>query len=140
MYKYDIRLLGVQTGSMEPAIKVGDGLISHPVELNELTAGEIVNYQTDSGATISHRIVKVDSQKQHLITKGDNNKEPDGIVASSQIISQPAVILPYAGSIISHLQKPIVLISLVYVPATLILTREITRFNSERQRLYRLEI
>jgi signal peptidase I len=68
MYKYDIRLLGVQTGSMEPAIKVGDGLISHPVELNELTAGEIVNYQTDSGATISHRIVKVDSQKQHLIT------------------------------------------------------------------------
>lgn len=138
MYRYDIRLLGVQTGSMEPAIRIGDGLISHPVKFDGLKAGGVVNYTNISGSTVSHRILSVDKSNRQFVAKGDNNIEPDGVLAASQVLSRPIAIVPYAGKIVSLSQRPAALIGLVYLPATIILAREISRFNNEKRRIYRL--
>lgn len=138
MYRYDIRVLGVQTGSMTPAITVGDGLISRPVRFEELLVGEVVNYKSSTGSTVSHRILSLDKLNRRLIAKGDNNTEPDGLIAGSQVISQPIAVVPYAGKIISLLQQPAVVIGMVYLPATIILAREIIRLNDAKRRIYRL--
>lgn len=138
MYRYDIRLLGVQTGSMAPSIQVGDGLISRPVNLDQLKAGGMVNYKNTSGSTVSHRILSVDKSSGHFVAKGDDNLEPDGIIAAAQILSQPIAIVPHAGRVVSVLQRPAALIGLVYLPATVVLAKEIIRFNDEKRRIYRL--
>ncbi|MDP4109006.1 MAG: signal peptidase I [Bacillota bacterium] len=70
------QLYVIQSGSMSPTLKVGAVIISHiPDDKSDLKVDDIVTFKTESGATVTHRIietVKSADGKIRYRTKGDN--------------------------------------------------------------------
>ncbi|AFL99163.1 signal peptidase I [Desulfitobacterium dehalogenans ATCC 51507] len=69
-------LFVIESGSMEPTLKVGTVILSHePRNPERLEKNDIVTFQTLSGAIITHRIIEVLDEGAGSIgylTKGDN--------------------------------------------------------------------
>lgn len=71
------KLIGIQTGSMSPKIKIGDAVVvDKKCNRDELKEGDIVAYLNSDGLVIVHRIIKINSDKT-FITKGDYNNVAD---------------------------------------------------------------
>src|ERR1017187_8139792 len=64
----------VKSGSMTPAIDVGDMIVTRPVTTADLQPGTIVMYQHDT-ELITHRILSINGDT--VTTKGDANQHPD---------------------------------------------------------------
>lgn len=72
----------VLTGSMQPGLPPGSLVVIRPVELTDVSAGDVVTYQLRSGepTVVTHRVVAVAvaaSGDQVLVTKGDANDVTD---------------------------------------------------------------
>ena len=72
------QLFAIESGSMEPTLKIGAVIISRkPKDPENLKANEIVTFRTLSNAIVTHRIIEVlinnDGSKAYR-TKGDNPK------------------------------------------------------------------
>ncbi|MFD6134015.1 signal peptidase I [Isoptericola sp. NPDC056618] len=73
---------GVATGSMRPAFDVGTLVVVRPVDVDEITTGQVVTYQLRSGdpTVVTHRVVglgtTVDGERT-LLTRGDANEVAD---------------------------------------------------------------
>lgn len=96
----------VATGSMSGTIEVNDVVI---VKLNkEASVGDIITYQTEDGAFITHRVVKeIGSQ---LITQGDvNNTEDDPISKEDMVGVVKMIISP------SFVLKLIAVILIIFI-------------------------
>lgn len=68
-----------QGNSMKSTFQRGDLLTIEPIEINRLKKGDIIAYLSrhniQENNLIVHRIIKI--AKNCLITKGDNNRNPD---------------------------------------------------------------
>lgn len=73
---FGYRLFMVETGSMEPGLPVGSILLVGPAEdPSNLAIDTIVSFTTQSGTTVTHRIIgvlKTDDGNIAYRTKGDN--------------------------------------------------------------------
>ena len=68
----------VVTGSMEPAVPVGSLVFVKEADPKSLEEGDIISYSRGgSGAVITHRVVKNDTENGEIITKGDSNEAED---------------------------------------------------------------
>ncbi len=78
----------VLSGSMEPALKVGEVILTKPVKLEEIEIGDIITFQTGEQGeqTVTHRVVNIIEidEKPYFQTKGDTNEEPDSNLVSSE--------------------------------------------------------
>ena len=91
----DYSLYIVRSGSMEPAINVGDVVIAGPLGSGGIKPGAIVTYAIGK-TLITHRVLSIDGNT--LITKGDANENPDPIpVQFSQVKSRYLFRIPYIG-------------------------------------------
>ena len=90
------KLIGIETGSMTPNIKIGDAVvIEKKVNLDKLQEGDIVAYLDDKNKVIVHRIIKVNSDNT-FITKGDfNNTADSNYVKREQIKGKVKFKIPY---------------------------------------------
>ena len=63
---------------MRPTINEGDLVIIEKVKIENIKAGDIIQYKTKDYSVV-HRVVKIlkDNQEILLITKGDNNLKND---------------------------------------------------------------
>lgn len=88
----------VQSGSMEPAINVGDVIITGPVNdtpLGKVQSGTIITFQVRQALT-THRVVSINGDT--VVTKGDANEDPDPTTISvSQIKGVYLFRIPYIG-------------------------------------------
>lgn len=68
----------ILSGSMRPTINEGDLVIIEKVKIENIKAGDIIQYKTKDYSVV-HRVVKIlkDNQEILLITKGDNNLKND---------------------------------------------------------------
>ncbi len=100
------RLDVVQSGSMSPAIGVGDLVITSPCDADNIHAGDVVCFR--SGSTlVCHRVVSVNGTDRTLITKGDANEGPDpSPVAFDNVIGRVVVNVPCLGYIVSFIKSP----------------------------------
>jgi len=74
----------IQSGSMEPSIKIGELIIVQ--KKNEYFENEIITfYDETSKMYITHRIIKID-ENSNFITKGDFNNLVDQNYVSSNCI------------------------------------------------------
>ncbi len=92
----------VATGSMAPAIQVGDVVLVWPIDPDKLEEGDIIRYKGD-GYTVIHRVVEVngrDTDDLQLITKGDANNGNDSPVSREQIIGKVILKIPYIGKLV----------------------------------------
>jgi hypothetical protein len=53
-----VSFLVVRSGSMEPAVRVGDLLLVTKPDAGDLKEGDIISYFKESGELITHRVVK----------------------------------------------------------------------------------
>jgi len=91
----------VASGSMTPALNVGDIAITVNTAPEELTKGEIISYYSESiSAPIIHRVVNLYSRNgdTFIVTKGDaNNAEDQPFSASSRDVFKTILVLPKLG-------------------------------------------
>lgn len=93
------RLLVVNSGSMEPELRVGS--LIFVLKRAEYNKGDIVTY-TNKGRFITHRIVATQDKgaRQTYATKGDQNELPDQeLVPGENIVGKVAFHLPWIGRV-----------------------------------------
>ena len=69
----------VLSGSMEPALHVGDVAVLRPVDSDRLKVGDVITYRS-AGHLTTHRIIRIEEGQSGLAfyTKGDANETADG--------------------------------------------------------------
>lgn len=117
----------VLSGSMSPRIPAGSWILIRRV--NNYKLGDVVSFNSFN-ATVTHRIVGIDS-KAKFITKGDANSEPDqGSVDRASILGKTFIIIPYLGYLISFSPTLPGLIIIVLFPAMILIYFEIRNIFS----------
>ncbi len=127
------RLLGfacytVVSGSMTPTYKVGDLLYVKDVDVNTIKVGDPITFVLNENLVVAtHRVVRIDTEKQLFYTKGDANKIEDSEpVHFNNVIGVPQFSIPKLGYVSDFIQNPpgmyitigagSVLIVLVFLP------------------------
>lgn len=129
-----IRLLVVQSGSMEPTIKTGSLVITKAKDAYQI--GDIITFRSsqNSQETTTHRIVdeKYQISGKVFITQGDANDSPDsGQLTSERILGKTITDIPYFGYLVSFTRTLPGLIILIIIPATIIIYDEILKIKKE---------
>ena len=99
----------VVSGSMEPAIQVGDMLVIR--EQDRYQHGDIITYRSGQNL-ITHRVISVD--ETGLVTQGDANNVADAPITLSQVEGKMFLRIPGLGRAILLLKTPAgILVTLV---------------------------
>jgi len=124
------KLMAVQSGSMEPAIKTGSLVMIKKAD--DYQKEEVITYQNeqDSRVTATHRIVEI--KDGQFITKGDANNAVDTTaVPKNLILGKVTLVIPLLGYLISFIKTLPGLIILIIVPSTIIVYSEILNIKNE---------
>jgi len=127
------RLLIVESGSMEPAIKTGSVVVVKPAD--SYKANDVITFE-DGGKdrTTTHRVVDVEvvSGQTQYITKGDaNNAEDSSKVSENKVVGKVLTSIPYAGYILAMAKQPIGFVLLVIFPCAMIILEEVGKIWKE---------
>jgi len=83
--------------SMEPALVVGDIVITREVQADQVQVGDIIRYRLGN-FFIVHRVVDLDRQGgSAFITRGDSNNTPDAPVSPAQLDGKVILVIPKLG-------------------------------------------
>jgi signal peptidase len=127
------RLVGFQcfniiSPSMEPEYKVGDLIYVKDVDPNTIKEGDVITFLVNEDLVVgTHRVVRVDAEKQHFYTKGDANEVEDAEpVHFNNVIGVPKFSIPKLGYVSDFVQNPpgmyitiavgVLLILIVFLP------------------------
>lgn len=145
------RLLGYQvytviSGSMEPKYSVGDLLYVKPVDsFSGIQVGDDITFVLNEDLVVAtHRVVRVDEEKQHFYTKGLANEIEDSEpVHYKNVIGVVKFSVPLLGYVSDFIQNPpgmyitiaagAVLIILVFLPDFLPKKKELTGEMTDQQ-------
>lgn len=105
----------VLSGSMEPALSVGDLLILK--EETSYRVDDIVVYQSGKMAVV-HRIVAMDEEA--VVTQGDANNTPDEAFPVSAIKGKVIRAIPMAGNLVWALKSPMALLGIMALTVALL--------------------
>ena len=121
----------VLSGSMDPAIQVGDLIFVNDCDPASLKEGDVVCYLS-SGKAITHRIVSIaegDDGQPRLVTKGDANNAEDRLAVSfDQVQGQwSGARVPGLGNAILFMQTPAGMILFIVCPLALFFAWDVWR-------------
>lgn len=121
-----VQPLVVVSGSMQPEIRRGDLLIAMPVDVGEVSIGEVTTLPSvSSGTLVTHRVTSVSrAGPDYLIEMaGDANQvtdpEPYRVDGDATVL-QPVLTIPGVGNVMLLLAKPTVAIPLAVAVLALI--------------------
>ncbi len=147
------KLFTVQSGSMEPAIKVGSVILIKPQldyakgdiitfsQKEELEAGQVIS-------TVTHRIVDAHKESaeaesgeieaEYFVTKGDANKNADAEkVLKEQVLGKVFLIIPYIGYAVGFARTQTGFTLLIVIPAVIIIYNEFLNIKKEMGEMIR---
>lgn len=89
----------ISSGSMEPDYPVGSLIFVEDKEPHQIGVGEVMTFRSSGGeSVVTHRVVRNDTAKGEIITKGDANKENDFLpVKYEKVIGVVVNCIPKAG-------------------------------------------
>lgn len=96
----------VLTGSMSPAINVGDVIVTVPITQKEPQIDDVIAYQAkrfngENVAVFSHRIIDGDIENGFIV-KGDANKSPDPQKPkAADILGVVLFTIPFIGNLLT---------------------------------------
>ncbi len=128
------KLLVVQSGSMEPAIKQMSIVVVKPEPIYKV--GDVITVTDPSNPKISitHRIVQVENND--YITKGDANKDPDlEKRPKKSVLGRVWFTVPFIGYPVAFSKTREGLIILIVIPATIIIYSELLSIKNETIKL-----
>jgi len=101
-----VKLFLIQSGSMSPAINIGDLTLVR--KQNDYLTGEVIAFKDEDGRVVSHRIFQKLENGEGFITKGDANQSADqNKVPRSKIIGRVELVLPVIGRILPLIRTPV---------------------------------
>jgi signal peptidase len=92
----------IYSGSMQPALNIGDIAIVEKIDPSELREGDIIQYVNERNDTIMHRLVLIENIEGEIIftTKGDANELPDSPpIKEQRILGKSIFTIPKIGLI-----------------------------------------
>lgn len=97
--------LVVTTGSMAPAIRPGDLIITRPIHPTALRLGDVITFATTE-AIITHRVIGTANHQGNpaLITRGDANGAPDAPIVFEQVRGKVIFRIPRLGLFSNYLR------------------------------------
>ncbi len=106
-----VRLFGVGvysviSGSMEPEYPVGSLIYVKDAEPSEIKVGDVITFVLKNETPATHRVIGIDEENQHFLTKGDANDIEDAPVHFNNLIGKPVFKIPYLGYIAYYIQHP----------------------------------
>ena len=129
----NIKVMIVQSGSMEPTIKTGSIVVVKP--MNDYKIGEIITFNIKGAEyPITHRIedIGVIEGKKYYITRGDANEERDQTeTRESDVFGKSLFSVSYLGYAVDFAKKPIGFILIIGIPAIIIIADEIKKIYDE---------
>ena len=128
------KFLVVQSGSMEPTIKMGAILMTKPTK--DYKIGDIITFKNPEKEQelVSHRIVdlEVKNGKTYYTTKGDANEDPDtGKVAKDEVVGKVLFSVPYLGFAVDFAKRPIGFALIIIVPSVIVIFDEVKNIWQE---------
>ena len=105
----------VLSGSMEPALSVGDLLIVRTAE--DYHVGDIVVYQSGRIAVV-HRITAIGEDT--VTTQGDANNAADDPIPMTAICGKVIVAIPLVGYVVWAMKSPIAVLAMICAAVLLI--------------------
>lgn len=127
-----LKMLVVQSGSMEPAIKTGSVILIK--KQDTYSVGDVVSFVGSGSDSTTHRITETNvvKGKEVFSTKGDANKgEDQEKVGIDSVLGKTVFTVPYLGYLIAFTKTQQGFIFLIVVPATLIIFSEILSIKRE---------
>ena len=104
---FGIQVYSVISGSMEPEYPVGSLIYVKKVDPSEIKVDDVITYVLPSETPSTHRVVRIDEEKQRFYTKGDANETEDGApVHFKNLIGTPVFKIPYLGYVAYYIQHP----------------------------------
>ena len=126
------RIYSVQTGSMEPAIKVGDLIFIK--EEDNYKEGDIVTFFSGTGKSrtvMTHRITESNTDDTYT-TKGDANTVTDvDTVLKKDILGKYFFKIPLLGYPINFVRTPLGFLILIFIPSIIIGYEEVRKIKDE---------
>jgi len=123
------RFYVVRSGSMTPAIRPGDVIVTGPAP-RIVKPGQVVVFRMGDDR-ITHRVVKVVNKTQ-VRTKGDANPAPDPFLVPMADIEASALFpIPYLGYLVWFIRSRLGWVLIVLLPALWILAGEIKNILKE---------
>lgn len=128
------KLMVVQSGSMEPVIKMGSMVVVKPSE--DYKIGDMISFmnRVEREESITHRIIDLEviEGESFYITKGDANEDPDPRrVAKTEIIGKVLFSIPYFGYAVDFAKKPLGFALIIILPAAIIIFDEARKIYEE---------
>jgi signal peptidase len=101
------RVYSVISGSMEPELSVGDLLYVRPVDPAKIEVGDDISFVLNEDLVVAtHRVVRIDAEKQHIYTKGIANEIEDSEpVHFKNVIGVVDFSLPLLGYVSDYIQS-----------------------------------
>jgi signal peptidase len=126
------RSLTVMSGSMEPALRVGDVVVNSRVRPADARVGDIVTFSDPEGTgkLITHRVrrLRIVDGTAHVVTKGDNtNAVERWDVPAAGSLGRVEYRVPLLGFLVFWLHGALASVALIVVPALLLAAFELRR-------------
>ncbi len=102
------RVFNIVSGSMEPNYSVGDLIYVKEVDPTTVKVGDVITFVLNEDLVVAtHRVVRIDAEKERFYTKGDaNDTEDGGSVHFKNLIGIPQFAIPCLGYVSSFIQNP----------------------------------
>jgi signal peptidase I len=132
-----IQIFVVQSGSMEPAIRVGSLVLvqpKHEYHIGDVITARVEQTVADESLTVTHRIIDVEEIDGAIAytTQGDANNTPDADKRPhNSVIGKVTFSIPYLGYPIAYAKTQTGFIILIVIPATIIVYNELATIRKE---------
>ena len=102
------RVFNIISGSMEPNYSVGDLIYVQEVDPADIRVGDPITFVLNEDLVVAtHRVVRIDAEKQHFYTKGDANETEDSApVHFNNVVGVPKFSIPKLGYVSDFIQNP----------------------------------
>ena len=102
------RVFNIVSGSMESEYSVGDLIYVKEVDPETVKPGDVITFVLNEDLVVAtHRVVRVDAEKQRFYTKGDANETEDSApVHFNNLVGIPQFAIPGLGYVSDFIQHP----------------------------------
>jgi len=118
----------VFSGSMEPELTVGGVVITRPVDVEAIKAGDIITFYSPlSEQLTSHRLIAVEHGSSFRFrTKGDANEDADPFtVPAENVVGKVCFHIPYLGYATQFVKTLLGFLLTLCLPGVIILVMEL---------------
>jgi len=121
----------VQSGSMEPAIMIGDIVVVQ--KQNQYFKNDVITFLNKDQRVVTHRIIETKETDGEIqfITKGDANRsEDEDSIVAHQVLGKVVFVIPKLGFFVAFAKSIFGLILLIIVPSVILIINQLIEMKN----------